>query len=375
MPISSAHPIPVRPRVLVTGGAGYIGSILTRLLLADGYDVRVLDAFFYGADSLEGLASASRLEIMVGDTRDSNVVGDAMRGVDQVVHLAEIVGDPACALDPPTTVAINYEATRGIAEQARDYGVRRLVYPSSCSVYGATEEVVDEDSVLNPVSLYAQTKVRAEATVSGLKPHVETVILRLATVYGISPRPRFDLVVNQFAAQGLVDGEIAVHGGDQWRPFVHVVDVAHFMKACLEAPSELVAGRMFNVGSDQQNHTVGQVAELVRLQTAQATVRIEPIEDHRNYRVSFARAGGELGFRPRHTVSDGIRDIQLAVVDGKVADYRDPRHSNVLSLRDGIQVTPWPLTAGPAELVPVFPRRVDPARSTARPNSVAEVSS
>ena len=362
----------MRPRVLVTGGAGYIGAILTRLLLADGYQVRILDAMLYGSHSLAALESDPAVELLVGDTRDARLVSDAMREVDAVVHLGELVGDPACALEPATTYAINYEATRNVAEQARDYGVRRLVYPSSCSVYGATDEVVDEESTLNPVSLYADTKVDAEAAISLVSPHVETVTLRLATVYGISPRPRFDLVVNQFAARGVVERDIAVHGGDQWRPFVHVADAAQFMKLCLEAPAATVAGQTFNVGSDKQNHTIGQIAELVRLQTPDATVRVEPIEDRRNYRVSFAKARQELGFRPRHDVTDGIRDVQLAVLDGSVADYRDPRHSNVLSLQGGIPAVQQ-RTAIRIDPTPSILRGADPAGRTATKDAAAQL--
>ena len=322
--------------MLVIGGAGYVGSVLTRRLLADGYQVRVFDALFYGAGSLVGL-DERWLEVIVGDTRDPSAVAEAMAGVDAVVHLGELVGDPACALDVPTTLAINFEATRNIAMLAREAGVRRFVYPSSCSVYGATESVVDEESALNPVSLYAETKLHVEEEIAvAAAEGLETVVLRLATVYGISPRPRFDLVVNLFAARGLVDRHIAVHGGDQWRPFIHVADVADVMAICLEAPAELVAGRTFNVGSDEQNHTVGQIADMVQSQVPDAELTIEPIDDHRNYRVSFNRLRETLGFRPLRDLDDGIAEVHAAIRDGIVADYRDPRHSNLLTMRQGI---------------------------------------
>jgi nucleoside-diphosphate-sugar epimerase len=323
----------VRSRVLVVGGAGYVGSVLTRLLLADGHEVRVLDALLYGRSSVDGLVDHPNFDLIVGDTRDEYAVGEALADVDSVVHLGELVGDPACALDPATTIAINHEATRRIAEQAADYGVRRFVYPSSCSVYGANDEVVDEGSLLNPVSLYAETKVLAEEAVAGVATRMETVILRLATVYGISPRPRFDLVVNQFAARGLVEGEIVVHGGQQWRPFVHVADVADVIRTCLDAPAALVAGRTFNVGSDDQNRTVGQIADLVERRAPGIDVRVEPIDDHRNYRVSFARVRDELGFIPKRDLEHGIAEIHHAVSTGTVEDYRDESYSNVEAMR------------------------------------------
>jgi nucleoside-diphosphate-sugar epimerase len=335
---SSSVAFPVQPRVLVIGGAGYVGSVLTRRLLGAGYQVRVFDALFYGAGSLSGLDDEQWLEVVVGDTRDGSAVREAMSGVDTVVHLGELVGDPACALDPATTVAINLDATRRIADEARRAGVSRLIYPSSCSVYGANDEVVDEQSPLNPVSLYAETKLLAEEELAiAAAEGLETVILRLATVYGMSPRPRFDLVVNLFAARGLVDRHIAVHGGDQWRPFVHVADVADAMVACLQAPAALVAGETLNVGSDGQNHTVGEVAELVHRRVPEATLSIEPIDDHRNYRVSFARIRELLGFEPARGLDDGIAEIHAALSDGSVLDYRAARHSNLQTMRASLE--------------------------------------
>ena len=337
---ASVAPFRVRSRVLVIGGAGYIGSVLTRLLLADGHEVRVLDSLLYGAGSLAGLADHPDFELVVGDTREAMLVGDAVYGVDSVVHLGELVGDPACALDPGTTTAINYEATRRIAEQSAEYGVSRFVYPSSCSVYGANDDVVDEESALNPVSLYAETKVRAEEAIAHVAARMDTVVLRLATVYGISPRPRFDLVVNQFAARGFIEGEIVLHGGQQWRPFVHVADVADVIMTCLTAPAPVVAGRTFNVGSDDQNRTVGQVADLVALRIRGMDVHVEPIEDHRNYRVSFARIRDELGFVPKRSLEGGIAEIHHALSTGTVSDYHDVKYSNVDTVRAALPTSP-----------------------------------
>jgi nucleoside-diphosphate-sugar epimerase len=317
----------------VIGGAGYIGSVLVRQLLADAYRVRVLDRLLYGSTSLATVAEDPNFEFVFGDTRDNAVVAECLQDVDAVVHLGELVGDPACALDTATTIAINFEATKAIAEQAADYGVTRLVYPSSCSVYGASDEIVDEDSAPNPVSLYAETKLRAEEAIRKQSRSMETIILRLATVFGVSPRPRFDLVVNYFAARGFVDGEVSVHGGAQWRPFVHVADVASCIRACLSAPSALVAGRTFNVGSDDNNWTIGEVAELVRELVPGSGIRTEPIDDHRNYRVSFERVRSELGFEPVHDVRDGIQEILEVLRSGAIVDYRERRFSNVGTLQ------------------------------------------
>jgi nucleoside-diphosphate-sugar epimerase len=258
-----------------------------------------------------------------------------------VVHLGELVGDPACAVDPALTHEINVAATRRLLRRARELGVRRFVYPSSCSVYGANDQIVDEDSLPNPVSLYAESKVYAEEAVAQIAGDgMETVTLRLATVYGLSPRPRFDLVVNLFAARGVVERRIVVHGGEQWRPFVHVADAADAMVAALEAESAVVDGRVFNVGADAQNRTIGEVAEMVRLRVPDAELQVAAIDDHRNYRVSFERIGAALGFQPSRTLDDGIAEIQGAIDGRRIRDYRDARYSNVRTVRGGLPVIP-----------------------------------
>jgi nucleoside-diphosphate-sugar epimerase len=257
--------------------------------------------------------------------------------VDTVVHLGELVGDPACAVDPELTRAINVVATRQLIALARDHGVRRFIYPSSCSVYGANDDVVDEESAPNPVSLYAEFKVLAEEAIAEVAGDgMEVVTLRLATVYGLSMRPRFDLVVNLFAAKSVAERRIVVHGGEQWRPFVHVSDVANAMLTCLEAPAMLVDGRVFNVGSDGQNRTIGEVAQLVSQWAPDAELQVAEIDDHRNYRVSFARIAQSLGYEARRTLEDGIVEIQTAIHSLRIRDYRDPRYSNVLSVRAGL---------------------------------------
>ena len=341
VPQSPRSIFPIRSRVLIVGGAGYIGSVLARRLLDDGYQVRVFDALFYGAGSLAGLEKQPWFDLVVGDTRDPRAVDEALANVDAVVHLGELVGDPACAVDPALTHEINVAATRRLLRRARDLGVRRFVYPSSCSVYGANDQIVDEESAPNPVSLYAESKVYAEEAVAQVAGDgMETVILRLATVYGLSPRPRFDLVVNLFAARGVVDRRIVVHGGDQWRPFVHVADAADAMVAAIEADGSAVDGRVFNVGTDAQNRTIGEVAEMVRARVPGAELQIADIDDQRNYRVSFERIASVLGFQPARTLEDGIAEIQAAIDTRRIRDYRDARYSNVRTVRGGLPVVP-----------------------------------
>lgn len=316
--------------VLVIGGAGYIGSVLCRQLLRQGYAVRVLDTLLYGRESLADLIDNPHFELLEGDSRDVSTVFRAMLDMNAVVHLGELVGDPACALDEKLTLEINLAATRMMAEAAQGCGVKRFVYASSCSVYGASAESLDERSALNPVSLYAWAKAACERVLLALNgPDFHPVILRLATVYGLSPRLRFDLVVNLLTAKAVADGEITIFGGDQWRPFVHVADVAQAIIRGLEAPLSNVKGGIFNVGSDEQNYTIAQVGELIqRIIPRARLVNQGGDADRRDYCVSFTKIRRELGFQPHYTVEDGVREIAAALQAGRVRNYQDKCYSN-----------------------------------------------
>jgi nucleoside-diphosphate-sugar epimerase len=320
--------------VLVIGGGGYIGSVLCRDLLRKGYSVRVLDPLFYGRESLTELTNDTRFQLIEGDSRDVSDVFRAMLDMDAVVHLGELVGDPACALDEKLTLEINLAATRMVAEAAQGCGVRRFIYASSCSVYGASSRIVDERSGLNPISLYARAKIGSEQALLALNgPRFHPVILRFATVYGGSPRPRFDLVINLLTAKAVCDGEITIFGGEQWRPFVHVADVAQAIERCLAAPLESVKAEVFNVGSDEQNLTINEVGELIHRLIPQARlVNHGNNGDNRDYHVSFSRIRRELGFKPNYTVEDGVRQIEAALRAGLIANYQDKRYSNYLTL-------------------------------------------
>jgi nucleoside-diphosphate-sugar epimerase len=322
--------------VLVIGGAGYIGSVLCRKLLEQGYSVRILDTFLYGRNSLADLSRDPRLTIVEGDSRDVSAVFRAMLDMDAVVHLGELVGDPACALDEKLTLEINLAATRMVAEAAQGCGVKRFIYASSCSVYGASTRIVDERSALNPVSIYARAKIGSEQTLLGLNgPDFHPVILRLATVYGRSFRPRFDLVVNLLTAKAVCDHEITIFGGNQWRPFVHVADVAQAVLLCLASPLPSVKAGIFNVGSDDQNYTITQVGELIQRVVPEARLVSRGNDgDSRDYHVSFARIRRELAFKPQYTVEDGVREIEAALRAGLINNYQDKRYSNYLTLRE-----------------------------------------
>jgi nucleoside-diphosphate-sugar epimerase len=324
------------PRVLLTGGAGYIGSHLTRLLLDRGYHVRVLDRLDYGRAGLEPILQHPRLELMTGDICDSRDVSRAMRDVNAVLALAAIVGDPACNLDPEETIQLNYSATKVLVETAKFYGVQRLVFASSCSVYGANDDgLLSEDSRLSPVSLYARTRVLSENILFDRCGDVEPVVLRLATVFGVSPRMRFDLVVNTLTIRALVDGKISIFGGNQWRPNVHCRDVARAFATALAAPSAAVSGQIFNVGGDANNHLISDMGEMVASAVGGVEVlRDQDCTDPRNYRVSFAKIRRLLAFEPEFAVRDGIEEVMAAVrANPALRHYQNPVYHNVQQLK------------------------------------------
>ena len=324
-------------RVLVVGGAGFVGSVLVRDLLQKGYGVTVLDAFMYGHEALEDLYGREKFRVVRGDIRDVESVVRAMRDADSVVHLGGLVGDPACALDEAVTLDINLHATRTLAWVARGLGVERFIFASSCSIYGASDNLLDEESALAPVSVYAQSKSESEQLLLAMADDTfAPCILRFGTLYGLSARPRFDLVVNLLTAKAVTDGEITVFGGNQWRPFLHVSDAAAAAASCLDVEVGLVRGQVFNVGCDEDNHTLADVAGIVASQVPGARVVLQPAADvEANYRVSFAKIRECLGFRPQRRLAEGIAEIHRSLLDGAVTDYQDAKYSNHKSLASG----------------------------------------
>lgn len=322
--------------VLVIGGAGYIGSLLVRQLLGRRYRVRVLDSFLYGNDSLRDLDGVTGLHIVNADFRDITAVVNAMQNIDAVVHLGALVGDPACAVDEKLTVSINVAAARMVGEVAKGAGVRRLVFASTCSVYGANDEVLNEKSDLNPVSVYARSKIASEDVLLQLSDDTFAVsVLRFATLFGLSPRPRFDLVTNVLTAMAVREKRITIMGGDQWRPFLHVADAAEAIVRTLETPAPAVQGRILNVGSDSANHRIADVGAMVVAAIPGVTVEEKAGDgDRRNYRVSFRSFRERVGFIPQRTVAEGIHELRDALLDGRIGDFRDPQYSNYQTLTE-----------------------------------------
>jgi nucleoside-diphosphate-sugar epimerase len=322
-------------KVLVTGGAGYVGSVVAARLLDAGHEVRCFDSLTHGGTSLLGLYPREGFEFVRGDIRCREKVDRALIGVDAVVHLAAIVGDPACKIDPELSVAVNQTASLQLFDLARDREIPRLVFASTCSNYGrmaGTADYVDENTELRPASVYAETKVAVEqallAKASDEWP--AATVLRLATVYGLSPRPRFDLTVNEFTAQLYLKRRLVVFGEQFWRPYVHVRDAADAVRLVLDRPAAETDGQVFNVGSTAENYRKGELVELVVEQVGEDTVveRVEQSDDPRDYRVSFERIRGALGFQPTRTVRDGIREVLDALRSGIIVDFEDPVYRN-----------------------------------------------
>ena len=312
--------------ILVTGGAGYIGSTLVPLLLDQGHRVRVFDGLLYGGRSMLGFWSHPRFQFVRGDIRDPAAVKDAVEEMDAVVHLAAIVGDPACAAKPDVARAVNAEGSMLLLEKSRRAGVQRFIFASTCSNYGRMADptqYVDETTALRPVSLYAELKVAIEEAIMDLQgSDFSPTLLRFATAFGVSPRMRFDLTVNEFTLEMIVEGHLHVYGEQFWRPYVHVRDIARAISNVLDAPIEKVRNRVFNVGSEEQNYRKKDLVELIRQHAPNAVVEfVARDEDPRDYRVSFARIKHELGFEPIRTVEDGIGEISRLINSRIITDY------------------------------------------------------
>ena len=321
-----------RGPVLVTGGAGYIGAILVRRLLQAGERVRVIDRMLHGAHGLSGLEAEERLEIRTEDLRDPRTHDDALEGCDTVVHLAAIVGDKACALDEEMAVQTNWTATVTLARRAAARGVRRFVFASTCSVYGeGRNEILTEASPVRPLSLYAETRFHAERGILDVAkaPSFEPVILRFGTVYGLSPRMRFDLVVNLLTLRASREGAVSIFGGSQWRPFVHVVDIARALESAMVEALPLEGDPILNVGDNLENYQLRDLAEYYENAFPGVRVRHTPeASDPRTYRVSFDRIERLWGFRASRRVPDGIEEIAAALRAGAIPDPGHKRYVN-----------------------------------------------
>jgi nucleoside-diphosphate-sugar epimerase len=323
------------PSVLLTGGAGYVGSHVARKLLKKGYKVTVFDKLLFGNAGIKNLLSHKNFRLIQDDIADVGAVIKAIADADSVIHLAGIVGDPASSLDPIQTMEENHFATKNLVDISRYYGVSRFVFASSCSVYGSGKEILTENSKLQPVSLYAQSKLYSEREILSEKDkNFHPVILRFGTLYGLSPRMRFDLVANTMTVHATMNKRITVDGGGQWRPLLHVEDAASACVAALEAPLEKVSGEIFNVGDTEENYTILEVANMVKKAIPQAHVtELNTVRDRRDYRVSFTKINRVVGWKAKRKLEEGIKEVARAVAARKFPRWKDARYNNYLTLK------------------------------------------
>ena len=325
--------------VLVTGGAGYIGSHLSCRLLKEGYRVIVLDKLAFGAGGVRKLLRHKRFSLVNGDVGDIRTLMKVVPQADYVIHLAGIVGDPASALDPLQTMEENHFATKLLIDACQYYHISRFVFASSCSVYGVSASLLNENSRLNPISLYAKSKLYAERELlRNANDHFHPVILRFGTVYGLSLRMRFDLVVNIMTAHAFTKKKITVDGGEQWRPLLHVDDAARACIAMIRAPLEKVKGEIFNVGATKDNFTIASIAKLIAGKFKGVKIEwLNNVKDRRDYRVNFNKIQKHVGFKTAHTVSGGVKEIADAMSMGKFKDCMDKKYNNYLTLRNVLE--------------------------------------
>ena len=320
--------------LLVTGGAGYIGSVLTRQFLEKGFTVRVLDSLMYGGEPIVDLFNYPNFQVIKGDVRTEADVRRAVEGIDCIAHLAAIVGDPACAQDQDLARTTNLDGSRLLYQLANEAGVQKFVFASTCSNYGKMEnpdEYANEDSKLAPVSLYAETKVATEQfLLSQPKTNAcKPTCLRFSTVYGLSLRPRFDMTVNEFAKELALGRELTVFGEQFWRPYCHVFDLARSVVSVIEAPEEKVAFEVYNVGDTSENYQKKMIVDEVRKVLPDSKITyVSKTEDPRDYKVSFDKIRNKLGFKLKFTVPDGVRQIKRVLDDGFILKPDDQKYRN-----------------------------------------------
>ncbi len=322
-------------KVLVTGGAGYIGSVLVRQLLNKGYKVRAFDSLKFGGEALYDVMLHPYFEFVKGDVRNTEDVNKALEGIDAIAHLAAIVGDPACKKYSDEAKETNWEASIALFEAAEKAGVKRFVFASTCSNYGKmpdSDSFVTETSSLNPVSLYAELKVKFEKYLLEERKDTQmcSTALRFGTVYGFSPRIRFDLTVNEFTRNAAIYGEQEIWGAQFWRPYCHVDDLARSVVLVLESSEEKVRANVFNVGSTEENYNKGMIIEEVCKAVPNTRVKyIEMNEDPRDYRVNFDKIKNELGFSITKRVPDGVKEIYTLLKTGIITDSFAQKFRNI----------------------------------------------
>ena len=324
--------------ILVTGGAGYVGSGLLRELLANRYSVTCVDNLMFGGESLLDIWHNKNFTFINCDINDSEKLDNIFlkNNFDGVIHLAAIVGDPACKLNSDLANKTNLTSSKWLIEKSKSAGVSKFIFASTCSNYGKMDDpeaFVDENSRLAPVSLYAELKVKFEKyMLSEMKKTDEfsATSLRFATVYGLSPRMRFDLTVNEFTKDVVLGKELVIFGEQFWRPYCHVKDFSNAFITVLKSPNEKVAYNVFNVGDTKENYTKQMIVNEIKKVFPDTKIKyVAKNEDARDYRVNCDKTKKELGFKISMTVPDGIREIKCVIEDNIIQDPEDQKYYNI----------------------------------------------
>ena len=323
--------------ILITGGAGYVGSVLVRKLVSLGYDVKVIDSLVFGNDGISSLINEKKIEFFNLDIRETEKISSIIQNIDCVIHLAAIVGEPLCKKIPDAAKQINEFATKNLVNICKNKKVKRFIFASTCSNYGSSQNVVNESSPVMPLSLYSECKVNSEKFILDQNNDIfETCVLRFATAHGLSPRMRFDLLVQEFMRDAIVDKKISIFGADFWRPLVHVEDMADACISAIDASSQLISGQIYNVGNDKENYTKIKLAEIIKEFITDVEIEIiKSKKDPRNYKVSFEKIENSLNFEPKYTVRDSVIEILNDIQSGKI-DPRDSEFSNISRLTEKI---------------------------------------
>lgn len=325
-------------RILLTGGSGYLGSILTRKLLANGHHVKILDNFLFGKDSIKDIENNKKLEIVEGDIRDLSIVGKSLKKIDSVIHLASIVGTQSAELDPKTSIEINFMATRNIAELCKIYKIKQFIFASTCSVYGAQpDQLIAENSEVNPLDSYGLSKFQSERAI--LQIYDYPTILRLGTLFGASHRMRFDLAINLFISQAMNKEKITVFGGTQWRPFLHVDDAAEAFSFAVENKMEGIYNVIW------KNLTINQMAKDVKKFVPTQIDLSKDIVDRRDYRVSGAKLE-TFGFKAKKDISYAVKEFK-SKIQNDVKNYKQDKYSNYKSFFNSKSIQRKVYTQGP----------------------------